>query len=50
MVFFSFIGFDAVTTLASEVKYPKTDLPLSIVGTLVIVTTLYVAVSIGNNL
>lgn len=45
-VFFAFIGFDSVTTLAGEVKKPKTDLPLAILATLFIVTALYVAVSI----
>ncbi|GAM25443.1 hypothetical protein SAMD00019534_086180, partial [Acytostelium subglobosum LB1] len=45
-VFFSFVGFDAVTTLSGEVKNPKRDLPLGIVITLTIVTTLYCLVSI----
>eukprot|EP01128_Nolandella_sp_AFSM9_P003793 TRINITY_DN1671_c0_g1_i2.p1 TRINITY_DN1671_c0_g1~~TRINITY_DN1671_c0_g1_i2.p1 ORF type:complete len:609 (-),score=89.75 TRINITY_DN1671_c0_g1_i2:89-1915(-) len=45
-VFFAFIGFDSVTTLAGEVKKPKTDLPLAILATLVIVTSLYVGVSV----
>eukprot|EP01116_Phalansterium_solitarium_P020094 TRINITY_DN5825_c0_g1_i2.p1 TRINITY_DN5825_c0_g1~~TRINITY_DN5825_c0_g1_i2.p1 ORF type:complete len:586 (-),score=193.81 TRINITY_DN5825_c0_g1_i2:290-2047(-) len=45
-VFFSFIGFDAVTTLAGETQNPKRDLPLGIIGTLGIATLLYVAVSL----
>ena len=31
-VFFSYIGFDSVTTLAAEVKNPKRDMPLGIIG------------------
>ncbi len=45
-VFFSYIGFDSVSTLAGEVARPARDLPLGIVGTLGIVTALYVAVSL----
>jgi len=45
-VFFSFIGFDAVTTLAGEVKNPGRDLPVGVVGTLGIATVLYVAVAL----
>ena len=45
IVFFSFVGFDAVTTLAGEVSNPKRDLPVGIVGTLTFVTLLYCAVS-----
>lgn len=46
VVFFSYVGFDAVTTLAGEVENTKRDLPLGIVGTLSFVTLLYVAVSL----
>jgi len=46
-VFFSYIGFDSVTTLASESKNPKRDLPIGIIGTLVLATVVYVAVSLG---
>eukprot|EP01111_Echinosteliopsis_oligospora_P013691 TRINITY_DN4977_c0_g1_i1.p1 TRINITY_DN4977_c0_g1~~TRINITY_DN4977_c0_g1_i1.p1 ORF type:complete len:580 (-),score=93.27 TRINITY_DN4977_c0_g1_i1:66-1805(-) len=45
-VFFSYIGFDSVTTLAAEVANPSRDLPVGIVGTLSIATALYVAVSL----
>lgn len=45
LVFFAFIGFDAVTTAAEEVKNPKRDLPIGIIGSLVICTLLYVVVS-----
>jgi APA family basic amino acid/polyamine antiporter len=47
MVFFSYIGFDSVSTLAAEVKNPKRDMPLGIVGTLVITTVMYIGVSFG---
>ncbi|MDP2435739.1 MAG: amino acid permease, partial [archaeon] len=45
-VFFSFVGFDSVSTLAGEVKNPSRDLPLGICGTLGVATFLYVAVSV----
>ena len=45
LVFFAFIGFDAVTTAAEEVKNPKRDLPIGIIGSLAICTILYVVVS-----
>ena len=44
-VFFSYIGFDCVCTLAEELKHPQKDLPRGIVLTLVIVTVLYMTVS-----
>lgn len=45
-VFFSYIGFDSVSTLAGEVKNPARDLPIGIVGTLLTVTGLYVVVAL----
>jgi APA family basic amino acid/polyamine antiporter len=45
VVFFAFIGFDAVSTAAQEAKYPKRDMPIGILGSLVICTVLYVAVA-----
>ncbi len=45
VVFFAFIGFDAVTSAAEEVKNPKRDLPIGIIGSLAICTVLYVVVS-----
>lgn len=45
-VFFSFVGFDAVSTLAAEVKNPSRDLPIGICGTLGIATLLYVSVAL----
>jgi len=45
-VFFAFIGFDSVTTVAQESKNPKRDLPIGIIGSLLISTILYIAVSV----
>jgi APA family basic amino acid/polyamine antiporter len=45
VVFFAFIGFDAVSTAAQEAKNPKRDMPIGILGSLVICTVLYVAFS-----
>lgn len=42
IVFFAYIGFDAVSTTAQEVKNPQRDLPLGIIGSLIICTILYV--------
>lgn len=45
LVFFAYIGFDAVTTAAEEAKNPQRDLPIGIVGALAICTVVYIAVS-----
>ncbi len=45
VVFFAFIGFDAVSTTAQEAKNPKRDMPIGILGSLVICTILYVLFS-----
>jgi len=45
LVFFAFIGFDAVTSAAEEVKRPARDLPIGIIGSLAVCAVLYVAVS-----
>lgn len=45
MVFFAFIGFDAVTSAAEEVKRPERDLPIGIIGSLAACAVLYVVVS-----
>ncbi|MGC4084219.1 MAG: amino acid permease [Vicinamibacterales bacterium] len=42
VVFFAFIGFDAVSTAAQEAKNPKRDMPIGILGSLVVCTLLYV--------
>jgi APA family basic amino acid/polyamine antiporter len=45
IVFFAYIGFDAVSTTAQEAKNPQRDLPIGIIGSLVICTVLYLATS-----
>ncbi|RZA34529.1 MAG: amino acid permease [Lysobacteraceae bacterium] len=45
LVFFAFIGFDAVTSAAEEVKNPSKDLPIGIIGSLAVCTVLYVIVA-----
>jgi APA family basic amino acid/polyamine antiporter len=45
VVFFAFIGFDAVSTAAQEAKNPKRDMPIGILGSLVVCTLLYVLFS-----
>jgi APA family basic amino acid/polyamine antiporter len=45
LVFFAFIGFDAVTSAAEEVKRPERDLPIGIIGSLAGCTILYVLVA-----
>lgn len=46
VVFFAFIGFDAVSTTAQEAKRPQRDMPIGILGSLVICTVLYILVAI----
>ncbi len=46
VVFFAFIGFDIVATTAEEARNPRKDVPIGILGSLAIVTLLYVAVSL----
>jgi len=45
IVFFAYIGFDAVSTVAEETRNPQRNLPLGIIGSLVICTVLYVVVA-----
>ncbi|MBP2625752.1 MAG: hypothetical protein H6Q68_463 [Firmicutes bacterium] len=45
IVFFAYIGFDAVSTAAEECKNPNRDIPIGIVGSLVVCTVLYIAVA-----
>src|SRR5262245_42524079 len=45
VVFFAFIGFDAVSTAAQEAKNPRRDMPIGILGSLVVCTVLYVLFS-----
>lgn len=46
LVFFAFLGFDAVSSAAEEVKNPQRNMPIGIIGSLLICTLLYVAVSL----
>ncbi|MDN5797920.1 MAG: amino acid permease, partial [Intrasporangium sp.] len=46
IVFFAYIGFDVVATTAEEAKNPQRDLPIGIIGSLIICTILYMAVSL----
>ncbi|CAN6335602.1 unnamed protein product [Urochloa humidicola] len=41
MVYLSYIGYDAVSTMAEEVKRPATDIPIGVSGSVVVVTVLY---------
>lgn len=45
-VFFAYIGFDAVSTAAEEVKNPQRNMPIGIIASLLICTLLYIAVSL----
>ena len=45
IVFFAYIGFDAVSTAAQEAKNPQKDMPIGIIGSLLICTVLYILVS-----
>ena len=45
VVFFGFIGFDAVSTAAQEAKNPQKDMPIGIIGSLLVATILYVSFS-----
>jgi APA family basic amino acid/polyamine antiporter len=45
VVFFAYIGFDAVSTTAEEARNPRRDLPIGIIASLIICTALYLAVS-----
>jgi len=46
VIFFAYIGFDAVSTAAQETKNPQRDLPIGILGSLVICTVLYILMSL----
>jgi APA family basic amino acid/polyamine antiporter len=45
-IFFAYIGFDAVSTAAQEAKNPQKDMPIGILGSLVVCTILYILVSL----
>jgi basic amino acid/polyamine antiporter, APA family len=46
IIFFTYIGFDSVSTAAEECRNPQRDVPIGIIATLVVCTILYVAVAI----
>jgi APA family basic amino acid/polyamine antiporter len=46
VIFFAYIGFDAVSTAAQEAKNPQKDLPIGILGSLAICTVLYIAMAL----
>jgi len=45
IIFFAYIGFDAVSTAAEETKNPKRDMPIAIIASLVVCTIIYIAVA-----
>jgi APA family basic amino acid/polyamine antiporter len=45
IVFFAYIGFDAVSTAAQEARNPQRDMPIAIIGSLLVCTVLYIVVS-----
>jgi APA family basic amino acid/polyamine antiporter len=45
IVFFAYIGFDAVSTTAEEARNPKRDMPIGIIGSLVVCTIIYIVVA-----
>lgn len=45
LIFFAYVGFDAVSTAAEEALHPQRDLPIGIIGSLLICTALYIIVS-----
>ncbi len=45
-IFFAYVGFEAVSTAAQEAKNPQRDVPIGIIGSLVVCTILYMAVSL----
>jgi len=46
VIFFAYIGFDSLSTLSQEAKNPQRDMPIGILGSLVVVTIVYIAVSL----
>ena len=47
LIFFAYIGFDAVSTGGEEARKPQRDLPIGIIGALIIATILYIAVALA---
>ena len=46
IIFFTYIGFDSVSTAAEECKNPQRDVPIGIIATLVVCTILYIGVAV----
>ncbi len=46
IIFFAYIGFDAVSTAAEEARNPARDLPIGIIGSLIVCTLIYIAVAV----
>ncbi len=46
-IFFAYIGFDAVSTVAEETRDPKRDMPIGIIGSLIICTIVYILVTVA---
>ena len=46
IIFFAYIGFDAISTAAEETKNPQKDMPFGIIGSLIVCTILYIAVAL----
>ena len=46
IIFFAYIGFDAITTVAEETRNPQRDLPIGIIASLIVCTVIYVAVAV----
>lgn len=46
-IFFAYIGFDAVSTVAEETRNPKRDMPIGIIGSLIICTIIYILVTLA---
>ena len=46
IIFFTYIGFDSVSTAAEEARNPQRDIPIGIIATLVVCTVLYIAVAV----
>ncbi len=46
IIFFSYIGFDAVSTVAEECRNPKRDMPIGIIGSLVVCTVIYIIIAL----
>lgn len=46
LIFFAYVGFDAISTTAEETKNPQRDLPIGIIGTLILCTILYILVAL----